>query len=568
VFLDPSVELPSEYASSLSTLLAEVVETKFDLADREAAKHAISDFLGSVGRNLDRARFITECADGAANYFSLAVSPDVAERFRTKLSPLTLFCDTNFLFGILDLHVHPLVEVSNELLEAIAKHALPVKLRYHAATLRELQSSISHYGDILRRHRWTRALSRAAATSRFMSGIELKYHQKNAETAVDVEAFLRPYGHVDVLLGQHGISIYRSSGERLTERATLEAEYQEYLKRIGKDKAYDLIAHDITVLDCVRSLRRSAVSTLEAGALLVTCDYGLYRFDSDTSREGKISASVVLPNVLWQILRPFVPSNPDFDLSFAETFAIPEFRTIGSGSARACSRMLGLLAAYNDLPVETAARLLSNDLLIDRLRTAQSDAQFQDEVESALVSENQALLEERAALAKQVEASRTEKERVEKELAEHKEVSAAEVAKAYQELQEKDREVESLAASHGGELAYLRAAKDTADSVAGQERKRRLELEALALRTSKIASIIVAVLLAATFELVTHSVWKWQWLLNHPQSYGLQGCLCLMVAFGVVGTWVKPWRKALWVTGLIGVVFVLLQLLGGPSRLR
>ncbi|MEW6263878.1 MAG: cell envelope integrity protein TolA [Thermodesulfobacteriota bacterium] len=576
-FLDPSIDLPVEYATSLSTLLAETVQAKFDSTHQTSARHAISDFLASVGKNQERYQFIVECADGAANYFSLAVSPEVAERFREKLSPLTLLCDTNFLFGILDLHVHPLVEVSNELLDAISMHNLPIKLRYHEATLQELQSSISHYGDILRRHRWTQALSRAATTSRFMSGIELKYHQRNAETGVDVDAFLRPYQHVDILLKQRNISIYRPSTNRLmVERATLESEYQEYLKRLHKEKPYMLIAHDVAVLDCVRSLKSNTVSTLEAGALLVTCDYSLYRFDCDISRQTKTQASVVLPNVLWQILRPFIPANPNFDRSFAETFAIPEFRTIGSGAAEACSKMLGLLAAYKDFSEEIAARFLSNDLLIDRLRATQNDEQFQAQVESAIASEYQTLLEERAAMAKQFEALRSDKERVEEELEQQKQLEATEIAKMQETIRTKEKETKTLAASYkdaeekakdtSTKLAEMTAAKDAAEKATRQEVELRLAMEASALRNTKIASIIVALLSILTFELVVHNVWKWDWLLRHPNSYGLQGCLCLMAAFGIVGLWVKPWRKALWVTGVFGVLFVTLQILGGPGK--
>ncbi|MGA3085150.1 MAG: hypothetical protein ABSE95_10185 [Thermodesulfobacteriota bacterium] len=555
VFLDPSVELPIEYATSLSTLLAEAVQGRFDLPHREVARHAISDFLAKAGKNPERAQFITECADGATNYFSLMVSPDVAARFRERLSPLTLFCDTNFLFGILDLHVHPLVEVSHELLDAIAKHTLPLTLRYHAATLWELQSSISHYGDILRRHMWAPALSRAATTSRFMSGIELKYHQKNAEAGMDVDAFLRPYQHVDVLLTERKIGVYRPQTDRLTERATLEAEYKEFLKRLRKEKPYELIAHDVAVLNCVRSLRNNTQSTIEAGALLVTCDYTLYRFDREVSRNANTLASVVLPNVLWQILRPFIPSSQEFDRSFAETFAIPEFRTIGSGASKACSKMLGLLAAYKDFPEETAAKLLSNDMLIDTLRAAENDEQFQAQVESAIAAENQVLLEERGALARQVEALRSDKERAEKELEEQKQAAAMEVAKAQKAIQAKDKETETLAASKRDAEAKAKDASAKLD-----------EVEARALRTAKIASIIVALFVSLTFELVVHNVWRWDWLLRHPNSYGLQGCICLMASFGIMGLLVRSWRKALWVTGVFGVFFVALQILGGPTK--
>lgn len=497
VFLDPSVELPEDYAASLSALLAAAVQSKFDPARQEPAKHAISDFLATVGKNPERAQFISECADGAANYFSLAVSSEVAARFRERLSPLSLFCDTNFLFGILDLHVHPLVEVSNELLDAIARHTLPLKLQYHEATLKELLSSISHYGDILRRHTWSQTLSRAATTSHFMSGIELKYHQKNAETRVDVDAFLRPYMHVDALLTGRKINVYKPQTDRQTERAALESEYKMFLERLHKEKPYGLIAHDIAVLDCVRSLRNNVQSTLEVGALLVTCDYILYRFDSETSRNAKTMASVVMPNVLWQILRPFIPASQDFDRSFAETFAIPEFRTIGSGASKACSKMLGLLSTYKNFPEETAARLLSNDILIDTLRTAENEEQFQAQVESAIATENQALLEERAALSRQVEALRSDKGRTDKELEDLKHVAAVESAKAKEEEQAKEKET----------AARKHAEEKIAKLEKSQEDRDKAEQKKLLIRSTLFRVGAMAVLFAITEIGIGWSIW-------------------------------------------------------------
>jgi CHASE3 domain sensor protein len=238
--------------------------------------------------------------------------------------------------------------------------------------------------------------------------------------------------------------------------------------------------------------------------------------------------------------------------------------------------MLGLLATYKDFPEETAARLLSNDLLIDRLRVTQNDEQFQVQIESAIASENQALLEDRAALAKQVETLRTDKERAEKDLEQQRQMAAMEVTKAREVIQAKEREKETLAASHrdakakakdaSAKLAEIETAKNTAEKKAHQEAERRRKGEARALRTVKIASIIVAILVAIVFGLTINSVWKWDWLLRHPNSYGLQGCLYLMVAFGIVGLWVKPWRNVLWLTGILGLLFVILQLLGGPNK--
>jgi hypothetical protein len=211
----------------------------------------------------------------------------------------------------------------------------------------------------------------------------------------------------------------------------------------------------------------------------------------------------VLPNVLWQILRPFIPASQDFDRSFAETFAIPEFRTIGSGAAKACSKMLGLLAAYKDIPEETAARLLSNDLLIDRLRATQDDEQFQAQVESAITSENQSLLEERAVLAKQVETLQADKARTEKELTEQKETAAAEVAKAQEAMETLGtsyRDAEAKAKDASAKLAEMTAAKDAAEKNA---RHRRLVLSAVK------RSILAVVILIVVEVIIGYLAWQY-----------------------------------------------------------
>ena len=337
--LDPTVEINSEYADSLGLLLKEALRgTTYE--QQAMARSAIASFFASVNNYPERASYIAQLADGAFSYFSLAVAPDIAERFRRQLNPLALFLDTNFLFGILGLTINPQVEVSNELLQSIAKHRLPFDLLYHYRTEQEINASIANHKGVLLSRNWPRRLSRAATTSRYMSGIESMYHQRHAESGIDVESFFRRFEHVDILLKGKSITQFRPKEDRLKERGILYNEYKDWLESKGRTKSYNLIDHDTTVLDQVRQLRSSAKTSLDAGALLITCDYTLFRFDWEASRGQGRTASTVLPNLLWQTLRPFVPSDADFDRAFAETFAIPEFRTIGSGATAASSKLL------------------------------------------------------------------------------------------------------------------------------------------------------------------------------------------------------------------------------------
>jgi hypothetical protein len=578
--LNPEVDVGKESKVGLSSVLDGIIKKNFGSHEHVIAQQAISSFFQTVSLDRKRAEYIASLADAAFNYFSLAVAPEISEKLRGKLNNLTLFLDTNFLFGILNLHVNSQVDVSSELLDAIKKFSLPFRLRYHEATIREMSHTLYFYGKELNRHKWSQKISRAIVTSGALSGVELRYHSKNAEQPVSVDDFLAPLQHWQILLKDKGIDVYNtdSSQARLKARADLEAEYNEYLRSIHRDKPIEAVQHDMTVLETVQSLRTNAKTTLDAGSLLVTCDYHLFRFDFEHSRRNSRHHSTVLPSLLWQILRPFVSDNEEFDKAFAETFALPEFSLGRGGAQRAAARMASILASYSDIPEETAAKMLANDLLIAELQSKRTDAEFADTVESAVAAENAHLVEERAALAVQLETEKAVREAKQRELdlaAEVIRFREQNLEQKEQVLREKEEEIQTLQAEKTSQtqLAQQAAQRAIQENQEKEDAKRRAsELEqaaaaseSRAVRNAKVASVVIGLLAVGIFELIIRSVKPWNWLLTHPNGYGLEGCICLMILFGILGLGVKQWRNTLWVVGLSGVAFVLLQIIGGPQ---
>ena len=568
--LDPDVNAAPEYSESLSELLEDVVKDVVPKEQQPLAKQAVSEFLADVGNHPNRAKYLTQLGDGAFNYFSLIVAPDTSELFRQRLQPLTLFFDTNFLFGVLDLHVNPLVEVSNELLRLVEKYSFPFKLRFHEATEKEIRSTISFYRQLLGSRNWSQELSRAATVTRCVSGVVAKYHQMNAERSMDVDSFFGFYEHSDVLLQSKNILIYKPEAQQ--DITDLVAKYQEFLNKNNKEKPQKIVEHDMTLLDTVQKLRSNAKSSIEAEALLITCDYLLYRFDWETSRrEGRLSC-VVLPNIFWQVLRPFTPSDLDFDRSFAETFALPEFRSLSSGSLEACSKLLCLLALYKDIPEETAVRLLSNDLLINRLRKIDDDKKFQESVESAIAADNFSLIEEKAALAKQLENEKMEREAKDKELREEKIRFQEERDKMQRRLSEKEdelkvlRKVESEKREIESAVSVERSGREETKRELDQEKRGRKGVEKVKETYATALGIISALILSVSFIYTVNNL-PWTWLLNNQNSYGLQGVFCFFISVSVLGVFKRSWRKWLWSGSVLsGLVFVALTLLGGRSR--
>ena len=309
--LNPDVEIAKESKVGLSAVLDGIIKKTFSDEERAAARNAIASFFQTVGLDRKRAEYIASLSDAAFNYFSLAIAPEVSEKLRGKLNNLTLFLDTNFLFGILNLHVNSQVDVSAELLEAIKRFKLPFRLRYHEATVREMSNTLFFFGKELNKQRWPQKISRAIVTSGALSGIELRYHSKNAEQPVSVDDFLAPLHHWQILLKDKGIDVYNtdSSQARLQARADLEAEYNAYLTEVHRQKPIDAIQHDMSLLETVQSLRTNAKSTLDSGALLVTCDYHLFRFDFEHSHRNdprQEHLGIFINRMITNILRPFL----------------------------------------------------------------------------------------------------------------------------------------------------------------------------------------------------------------------------------------------------------------------
>src|SRR5215218_1072300 len=152
---------------------------------RDEALQAVQQFFSvSTPR---RTQYITQLLDGTFTFFALTVDKVTSAYLRGHMAPLNLFLDTNFIFDILGLHSNPLTDVSRELVEVIDKHNFPFTLYYHEATLSELQRTLKGLGAPLRGRTWRPALSRVAMRQPQLNDIERLYHEKNAESQLNVD---------------------------------------------------------------------------------------------------------------------------------------------------------------------------------------------------------------------------------------------------------------------------------------------------------------------------------------------------------------------------------------------
>ncbi len=567
--LDPRVDIPSEDMRSVSDLVSEAAAQHVSGSAQGVARQAVTQFMATLGDHPKRVQYVAQLGDASFTFFTLLRDPRIADIFRENLSPLTIFLDTNFLFAVIGLdRTLPYTG----LVQAVRKHSFPFKLRYHKATLRELDETVVRYAERLSRRRWVSSVSKAASAYAQIGGIEVTYHTANAGAPVSAADYFRPYRHVDVLLTDQGVEVFNADTPGWEdERQELCQRYVDYLACRGREKHHEVVEHDMRLLYAVRHMRTDNSSSLEAGALLVTWDHHLYRFDWRDSTSQGVLPCTVMPDMLMQVLRPYVPADADFERAFAETFALPEFRVVDSASAKACSRMLSLLNAYKDIPEETVVRLLSNDLLLDTLQEVRDDDEFKAEVESALVADNRELLEERAALtrgleqekaerkelaAKQAEeAKRQEEER--KRLQKQLKGSEAKLAEARGQAEKRG----ALAEEAAQQAAELRKGSDTLEAKAREADARRTAAERAAFRMGIVAGLALGAVLALLFELAVHRL-PIEWVVTHDRSLALPVGTCAALLLFGLGLCTPKWRKKCWgATGLSGIGLAILSLL-------
>jgi hypothetical protein len=565
MLLSPNVPLREENRKQLSIYMEEAIHETCAQIPHDVALDAVQQFFRKSTPL--RTKYVTQLLDGTFTYFALTVDRATSVYLRDTISPLTLFLDTNFIFGVLDLHSHPLNEVSQQLVAFIKKNQLPFKLLYHEATFKEFERTLDALASRLKGTKWQPSVSRVAVRSGRLSGVELRYHELNAQAPLDPDVFLSKYAYLPELLDDWGFQIFKPSSEtkqQTDERHRLVAEYGDHVERHRKlgPKPYDALNHDITVWQTVRRMRSNGSSVFHVGAFFLTTDYYFYSFDWQNLRQPKALGITVLPDQFFQLLRPFVPSTDDSNHGFVETFAIPEFRTVATDYTATVGRVLSFLNTYADVSEDTAVKILANEVLIEQLKGLdETSREFAALIENAFVEDNERLRREKEELASQAQVAQQKTAEIEliaqqkdDELRRLKEEHDLVLAEAASTQERQAQELQATQNFLAGTASRLRDEQARVETI-----QRELD------RRKVVGRYVLAALLAILgigAIVVLPSVFRWGWLEQHPARLGLY-LASILVILGIA--WAiadSKHRKTAIPTLIVGAVLVIAQIIG------
>lgn len=559
------IDAGSATSDSGGESLAEMLEEAAagaGVATVDALRRAVHAFCATPSPELRR--YMSQMLDATFTFFVLR-APDAAEHyFRDRLTPLSIFLDTNVLFEIFGLHDQQ--GAATEMLDLVKQSGFPFKVYVHERSVREFKQTLNACEDRIKARRYTPELSRAALKTVDLPSIDRRFHELNAESMIDPEAFVARYSDVGSLLRNRNVEIWRDSGADVMVKGDLINRYGDFLAANRPDgpKGYNVLDHDMEVWLSVDSQRHDADTALDAGALLLTNDTWLYRFDWRELRQGGVGA-VVLPAQLMAVLRPFAAHPADFDSRFLASLAVPEFGSAYVDFTDTTQRVLSYLATFKDLPSETAAHVLRNEMMMSRLQNVSEDSnEFREQIESAVILENTRLAEESGAI--QAELVETRRLLSEKELAAEREKQslAARVTElsgqliaVQDEARAKLRELgqaRSEAAHEAAEAdrrrqeleAGLQAQIDRSDELASavgaltereKLRSRRLKIAVRVGATVLTVALITLIMFAPGWE-------HWRSITAAPHRKRLQFLVCVVVA--AVGYMVAGPRRHRW----------------------
>lgn len=513
----------TEATQSLELLFREAYGECVDSVQYDFVARYVSLFFTEL--NDLRKRYLYELLNGAFTFFALVSDETVSSYMREILTPVLVFVDTNFIFGVVELHNYPFNEISKEILSLVEKNDLPLRFLVLDRTLKEYEETLEYYGDIIKRRSWQPAMSRAALTNGHMSSIERKYHELNAESPLDPEIFLTKYRSAEILLKDHGFEFYSPDQEATTEHDELKKrlieQYKLHITTRYPDrqpKRYESLEHDVTLLMTARGHRARGSRILDAGAMCLTIDSTLYSFDWYDNIQGNPLGVTIFPNQLLHLLRPFVPQISDFEGHFVKTFALPEFQVIETDYSEVKHRVLDYLSNYSNMNTETAIHILTDAYLLGRLQEVPiEDDEFEDLIEKAIVTDNLRLQKENKVLSSALNNANTR-------------------------------------------IGQMTTQLDTLTR--GKEKADRLSSDISLVIRIIIGIVFASISLSGLF--IFPGLLKWEWLINHPAKislYTATTAIVVCIMWIIIDKNTKR-RKSVIVSLILPCLWIAIKLLG------
>lgn len=479
--------------------------------------------------------FIEHLLSSAFSYSALTIAPEASEYLSSSLKPLDVFLDTNFLFGLLELHDSPQNQVCQELIRIAKENKLPFTFYFFEDTLKELNAWLTSQASFWFTGPFAPRISRALSTTPGVPLFVRKYHEENAREPLDVQMYLERYMNIGASLESQGLRLFREpeqDAEDLEIWAERQASYEDFLRSRPKwkERTNQSLRHDAVLLGIVDRRRHPGMSPLVSRCILLTVDSHLVAFSRHRADIKGDRSLALYPSQLMQLIMPFIVHTERSARVLADSINIAVFQTIQFDRPRAIAAVTKYIRNIKNLSEEDAKRILCDQILLSKLSLSSED-EAGELVESALAAQTAEARKKQADAETELEQLRLEKERL------------------HSELQAKDTQAATLTGQLGTEVTEKGELTKTVNEL-------KAEVQSIRDKNRKNREI----LLFAALILCAAGVWfvpfsSVPFLHEHANILALRLTLCIALALLMVGVALPKCRA--WAFRAIGIDVIL-----------
>lgn len=399
-------------------------------------------------------RYLSGLASRAERFYSLGIEKEEYEKIKNlKITDLVVLADTNILYSVLNLHVHPEKNAIAEVVRIAKEKQIDLRIVYIPKTYTELQKAKTHIEKLIPRETYKIAHIRSLLASDKLDSFARKYYEDKLQNS-DIPHPSEKITYASDLLKASGIVIYNNRFPSLeddekgfNEKVAQYYDFERFYNNLCEEKGYDFhlskddkkIEHDVFLREGVKSLKSKFADENELRFICLTLDRSLIHFDQYSLRNENrglqkvTNPNFITPSLFIKKIRPFIPiTTNDYRKAFISSLTAPTFEKEDDKNSMLIQKSMTYFKNLGIDDERIIFNCIKRELFLEEFSKHERDNTVEEFIKSEIAKEIDALksdkasLEEKLSQEKQkdieqqstIEKTIAEKETVEKEKAE------------------------------------------------------------------------------------------------------------------------------------------------------
>lgn len=326
-----------------------IIETAYKKLDADKLITIFKQLIIEYPERLNEAelRYLTLLASRAEKFYSLGIEKEDYDKIQSlQIKDLVVLVDTNILYSILNLHVHPEKTAIAELIRISKEKQVDIRIVYLPKTYSELQKAKNYLEKLIPKENFKISQIQALLNSNKLDPFARQYYEsklKNSEFPHPSEKisyamdFLK---QLDVILYNNRFPHLEENETYINSKVAEYLDFQRYYNNLCDEKGYDFhlnkddkkIEHDIFLRESVKELKSKFSNENELRFICLTLDRSLVHFDNYTLRQEGftnskiVNPSFISPSIFIKKIRPFIPiTTNNYRKAFISSLTAPSF---------------------------------------------------------------------------------------------------------------------------------------------------------------------------------------------------------------------------------------------------